>query len=202
MWRGGGRIGLSVSAPFVWRCLNSRAMTPFPHPAHRTGRADFPHPALGQDLTPSPTARFAQAGSDVRARSARKGARVNCPISWSLTTSCVCLELRSLPSAGVTRPQRYYGPLRHPREPGLSLAGVRLIISDHPVGLPVLLALSLCTCCCHYPGAAPGPSHRSSTQAYQPSPKGSSGRPAHRPFRGLLDIHSRCGLHTRAVTYS
>ena len=21
MWRGGGRIGLSVSAPFVWRCL-------------------------------------------------------------------------------------------------------------------------------------------------------------------------------------
>ncbi len=25
MWRGGGRIGLSVSAPFVWRCLNSRA---------------------------------------------------------------------------------------------------------------------------------------------------------------------------------
>ena len=23
---------------------------PFPHPAHRTGRADFPHPALGQRL--------------------------------------------------------------------------------------------------------------------------------------------------------
>ena len=27
-----------------------------------------------------------------------------------------------------------------------------------------------------------------------------SGRPAHRPFRGLLGVHSRCGLHTRAVT--
>src|ERR1700730_8752400 len=26
------------------------------HPAHRTGGADFPHPALGQDFTPSPTA--------------------------------------------------------------------------------------------------------------------------------------------------
>src|SRR6202158_5454964 len=38
------------------------------------------------------------------------------------------------------------------------------------------------------------------TQPYQPSPKGSSGRPAHRPFRGLLGVHSRCGLHTRAVT--
>ena len=29
-----------------------------------------------------------------------------------------------------------------------------------------------------------------------------SGRPAHRPFRGLLGVHSRCGLHTRAVTNS
>src|SRR5215472_6020530 len=26
---------------------------------------------------------------------------------------------------------RYYEPLRHPRAPGLSLAGVRLIIADH-----------------------------------------------------------------------
>jgi hypothetical protein len=26
------------------------------------------------------------------------------------------------------------------------------------------------------------------------------GRPAHRPFRGLLSVNSRCGLHTRAVT--
>ncbi len=35
---------------------------------------------------------------------------------------------------------------------------------------------------------------------YQPSPKPLSGRPAHRPFRGLLGVYSRCGLHTRAVT--
>src|SRR3981189_3887134 len=41
---------------------------------------------------------------------------------------------------------------------------------------------------------------RSFTQTYQPSPKGLSGRPAHRPFRGLLGVHSRYGLHTRAVT--
>src|SRR5262249_55818566 len=38
------------------------------------------------------------------------------------------------------------------------------------------------------------------TLPYQPSPKTRSGRPAHRPFRGLLGVHSRCGLHTRAVT--
>ena len=52
MWRGGCRSDISVPAPFVWRCLNGSTVTPFPHPAHRTGRADFPHPALGQDLTP------------------------------------------------------------------------------------------------------------------------------------------------------
>ena len=40
------------------------------------------------------------------------------------------------------------------------------------------------------------------SQPYQPSPKGSSGRPAHCPFRGLLGVHSRYGLHTRAVTNS
>src|SRR5882762_8308687 len=34
----------------------------------------------------------------------------------------------------------------------------------------------------------------------QPSPIWLSGRPAHCPFRGLLGVHSRYGLHTRAVT--
>ena len=48
------------------------------------------------------------------------------------------------------------GKRRHPMAPGLSLAGVRLIIPDHALGLPVLRALSLCTCCRHYPGAATG----------------------------------------------
>ena len=48
--------------------------------------------------------------------------------------------------------------------------------------------------------ASVAPSFRSFTLPYQPSPKTRSGRPAHRPFRGLLGAHSRCGLHTRAVT--
>jgi hypothetical protein len=61
MWRGGGRVGLSVAAPFVWRCPSTRAVAPFPHPAHRTGHADFPHPALGQDFTPSHTPSHAPA---------------------------------------------------------------------------------------------------------------------------------------------
>src|SRR5271165_988191 len=67
---------------------------------------------------------------------------IGCPISRSFTTCCVCLELRSLPSPGVTRLHRYYEPLRHPAAPGPSLAGVRLVIPDHAVGVPVLRALS------------------------------------------------------------
>jgi len=41
---------------------------------------------------------------------------------------------------------------------------------------------------------------RSSIQWYQPSPKGLSGRPGHRPFRGLLGVHSGYSLPTRAGT--
>ena len=125
-------------------------MAPFPHPAHRTGQADFPHPALGQDFTPSLSRATPSAVSE------HSSELIGCPISRSLTTYCVRLELRSLPSTGVTRLQRYYEPLRHPKAPGLSLTGFRLVLADHALGLPVLRTLSLCTCCRHYPGAASG----------------------------------------------
>jgi hypothetical protein len=130
-------------------------MAPFPHPAHRTGHADLPHPALGQELTLS--------RATPSAVSDHLSELIGCPISKSLTTCCVCLELRSLPSTGVTRLQRYYEPLRHPKAPDLSLAGVRLVIADHAMGLPVLRTLSLCTCCRHYPGAAAGRTLRSAS---------------------------------------
>src|SRR5271163_4310414 len=69
-----------------------------------------------------------------------------------------------------------------------------------PWGLP---------CCVRFPcvhAVATTPAQRlgvllcSFHQPCQPSPKGLSGRPAHRPFRGLLGVHPRYGLHTRAVT--
>jgi hypothetical protein len=163
VWRGGCRSNISVAAPFVWRCLTGSAMAPFPHPAHRTGHADFPHPALGQDFTPSSRV-------TPSAVSEHFSELLGCPIPMSVTTSCVCLELRPLPSPGVTRLQRYYGPLRHPSAPDLSLTGVRLIIPDHALGLPVLRALSLCTCCRHYPGAAAGRIPRSSHPAVSAFP--------------------------------
>jgi hypothetical protein len=45
----------------------------------------------------------------------------------------------------------------------LSLAGVRLVIADLALGLPVLRTLSLCTCCRHYPGTAAGRTLRSTS---------------------------------------
>src|SRR6202049_4608379 len=117
---------------------------------HTTGLADLPHPALGQDFTPSLSRATPSAASE------HLSELIGFPISMSFTTYCVCLELRSLPSTGITRLQRYYEPLRHPKAPGLSLTGFRLVLADHALGLPVLRALSLCTCCRHYPGAASG----------------------------------------------
>jgi len=58
----------------------------------------------------------------------------------------------------------------------------------------------LCTCHRQYPGAATGCLVCSLPQPYQPSPIRVPGRPTHRPFRGLLGVHSRYGLHTRTVT--
>jgi hypothetical protein len=58
----------------------------------------------------------------------------------------VAWAMRQRPSTSVTRIHRYCEPLRHPTTPGLSLSGIRLVIPDHAMGLPVLRTLSLCTC--------------------------------------------------------
>ena len=95
----------------------------------------------------------------------------------------------------------HYKPLRHPMPPGPSLAGLRLVIADHVMGLPVLRALSLV----YMPSPIPrrgGWDHRSALASPTLSafPIRGAGRPAHRPFRGLLGVHSRYGLYTRHVT--
>ena len=125
----------------------------------------------------------------------------------SVTTSCVCLELRPLPSPGVTRLQRYYEPLRHPAALGLSLAGVRLVIPDHVVGLPVLRALSLCTCRRHYPGAAIGRRLRSSHPAVSAFPERVVGSACTSSFsrlarrsHALRPAHSRRHLNVTCYT--
>ena len=96
-------------------------------------------------------------------------------------------------------PSAHYEPLRHPKAPSLSLAGVRLVIPDHALGLPVLRALSLCTCCRHYPGAAAGRILRSSIPAVSAFPDRVVGSACTSSFSRLAQrsltlrpAHSRC----------
>jgi hypothetical protein len=72
---------------------------------------------------------------DFRGVPALMGVSRLAPISGLSAPSDTGLELRPLPSAGITRRQRYYEPLRHPMRPGLSLAGVRLSPRDSPRGV-------------------------------------------------------------------
>jgi len=66
------------------------------------------------------------------------------PNLHSFPTCCVDLELRPLPSIGITRFPRYYEPLRHPVAPSLSLTGVRLIARTiTPQGFPCCVCLPL-----------------------------------------------------------
>src|SRR5271163_4790648 len=162
-----------------------------------------------------------QSGSDLGYRNSPRSlthARMNtlltqsspCEVSQSpgsLTASCVCLELRPLPSPGVTRLHRYYKPLRHPTVPSLSLTGVWLVIPDRALGLPVLRALSLCTCCRQYPGAAIGRRLRSSHPAVSAFPEiavgsaytSSFSRLARRSL-ALRPAHSRRHLYVTCYT--
>jgi hypothetical protein len=127
---------------------------------------------------------------------------IGCPISRSLTTSCVCLELRPFPPSALpdfngtaslsVTPGR---PARPSRASGWSSLTT-------PRGFPCRVRFPCVHAVATTPAQRPGLLLRSFTQPCQPSPIWLSGRPAHRPFRGLLGVHSRYGLHTRAVTNS
>src|SRR6516164_7087941 len=100
------------------------------------------------------------------------------PISRLSATSCVGLEPRPLPSAGVTRFRRYYGPLRHPRRSSLSLAGVWLKGSTpRRSGFPCCVDLRVPTCRRHYPGGPLG-SDRSWDGLFHPFPVPQRRRPS------------------------
>ena len=79
-----------------------------------------------------------------------------------------------LPSTGVTRPRRYYEPIRHLPRPALALAGSPLAwrcrstatSADFPC-----CALSMSRACCHhYPGGIVGCVSRSLPRRRRPSP--------------------------------
>src|SRR6185437_1572444 len=72
VWRGCCRLNISVSAPFVWRCLTGSTLAPSPHPARQTGRADLPHPAFSRPIRPSLSAGRRVAVERCRGRASRR----------------------------------------------------------------------------------------------------------------------------------
>jgi hypothetical protein len=107
------------------------------------------------------------------------------------------LEVRPLPSAGVTRFQRYYEPVRLPKRPGLSLTGVRLAHAA-AWGLPR---------CERSPSAnMPSPIPRWDRRRDQFAPRTLRQRPSPQMgrvgshnmwFRGLNGVHGCYGLPAR-----
>ena len=75
VWRGCCRPNISVSAPFVWRCLTGPTLAPFPHPARQTGHADFPHPAFSRPVRPSLSAGQRAAVGRSSGRASRRDTR-------------------------------------------------------------------------------------------------------------------------------
>ncbi len=66
------------------------------------------------------------------------------PFSLSVVAFCVRLQLRLLPSTGVTRLHQYYEPLRHPSQPGLSLTSCQLIRTAITAGTSRVASDPLC----------------------------------------------------------
>jgi hypothetical protein len=66
------------------------------------------------------------------------------PISLSIVASCVRLQLKPLPSTGVTQLRRYYEPLRHPSQPGLSFTSCQLIRTAITAGTSRVASSPLC----------------------------------------------------------
>ena len=81
------------------------------------------------------------------------------PISRHSVPSAIGSELRPLPSTSITRPQRYYGPLRHPGRHAALTAW----------GFPCCVDPLVPTCRRHYPGGPLG-SDRSWDGLFHPFP--------------------------------
>ena len=141
------RQGLTVAGPFVCRCpISLPCSVSIPRSSNRT---------CGFAASGSPTG-FARRHTDrlspsfaartVASEAAESLTEVvgNMATLQTLGPFHNAPEVRPLPSPGITRLRRYYEPVRLPRRPGLSLAGVRLTLAGHRLGSPVLRPVSLC----------------------------------------------------------
>ena len=100
-------------------------------------------------------------------------------------------EVRVLSSAGVTRPQQYYDPVRHPpsRRPTTMLRP----LPSRRDGSPPITRLTLPTCRAHYPGGPERVQLSVASPSHAAFPVIQAGRRPHLHFRGLLRLHSRYG---------
>jgi hypothetical protein len=107
-------------------------------------------------------------------------------------------EVRVLSSASITRPQRSYNPLRLPDWPLVPSDHVWSATSTSP-GYPPLAQITFSACRAHYPG---GPEQVlvGFFPARAAFPVLQAGRHPHRYFRGLLELHTRYGLHSCSPT--
>jgi transposase len=98
-WRGGGRtMGVAVSGCFRCAGASLHAMAPFPVAARRTGRADFPHPALIPAFMPSRSAGREEAPLVDTGRASRRDTRAG-----TGGTRCLafCASSRAISGAAV-----------------------------------------------------------------------------------------------------
>jgi hypothetical protein len=105
------------------------ASAPSPVPAHQTGHADFPHPAFRlvspracggrsiRALFHIPTSPWLRGQACLKSSWSHAVLRGLAPSHRPSPASTSTPEVRALPSAGVTQPQQYYDPVRHPPEP-------------------------------------------------------------------------------------
>jgi hypothetical protein len=134
------RCSQAVTDPFGRRCLTSRTLPRFHlpliepdlqicrirlsdglrRPAHASVRTEASPARLAPSVTAEPLVGLLGRSANPRALGPFHSAS----------------EVRPLPSTGVTRLPRYYGPVRRLRQPGLSLAGVRLGHAPTGGGLP------------------------------------------------------------------
>jgi hypothetical protein len=119
--------------------------------------------------------------------------------SWAFHAFDAGLELRPLPSTGITRLHRYYEPLRHPKRPSLSLAGVQLAAGAATAGASRVSCFSCVCVLSSLPRWDRWVLVSFATPATLAFPMAQAGRLPHYTFRGLLNVHSRYGPQTRGV---
>jgi len=185
--------GLSVSAPFGWRCLTSPHIPRTPAPPRRTVRAVFPHTALR-----SPSAagmrRKQPAWHDgiaaTGARATATGVSASRQSPWARTVSGG-VKVQPLPSGRVMLSppcERYYGPLRLPTRPGsISAAPYTspLSVLAHPAGPPMVPPGAVPACHPCYPGGPRVPRQRCWAPGHRSSP----------PDNGVDALAELTGLH-------